>query len=286
MGITKMKVFIALAFLAVAAASPSTRGLNLIKLAKTNCGPDETECPAGCCPEANWYCCSDNQYCAATPDDCPNGPMILRNLLKKKWPRPPVDLMKLNAQQDVVQKPTGTVAQITNIVLLLQMIVQMAQKFSKTFSRKRLPRLTVDPMKLNAQLDVAQKPTGTVVQITNTVLLPQMTAQMVPKFSKISLRKRLPRPTVDLMKLNAQLDVAQKPTGTVAQIINTVLLPQMIAQMAPKFSKTSSRKRLPRPTVDLMKLNAQLDVAQKPTGTVAQITNTVQLPQMTAQMVH
>merc|ERR1719340_440192 len=60
----------------------------------------------------------------------------------------------------------------------------------------------------------------------------------------------------------------------------------MTAQMAQKFSKISSRKRLPRPPVDLMKLNAQLDVAQKPTGTVAQIINTVPLPQMTAQMVH
>merc|ERR1739848_367061 len=87
------------------------------------------------------------------------------------------------------------------------------------------------------------------------------------------------------MKLNAQLDVAQKPTGTVVQITNTVLLPQMTAQMAPKFSKTSSRKRLPRPTVDLMKLNAQLGVAQKPTGTAAQITNTVQLLQMTVPTV-
>merc|ERR1719361_508479 len=192
--------------------------------------------------------------------------------------------MKLNAQLDVAQKPTGTVVQITNTVLLPQMTAQMAPKSSKISLRKRLPRPTVDPMKLNAQLDVAQKPTGTVGQITNTVLLPQMTAQMVPKFSKISLRKRLPRPTVDLMKLNAQLDVAQKPTGTVAQIINTVPLPQMTAQMAPKFSKISSRKRLPRPTVDPMKLNARLDVAQKPTGTVAQITNTVQLPQMTAPM--
>merc|ERR1712053_11355 len=51
------------------------------KIAKTNCGPDETECPAGCCPEANWYCCSDNQYCAATPDDCPNGPRRLMTLV-------------------------------------------------------------------------------------------------------------------------------------------------------------------------------------------------------------
>merc|ERR1719412_1572644 len=160
----------------------------------------------------------------------------------------------------------------------------MAPKFSKISLRKRLPRPTVDLMKLNAQLDVAQKPTGTVAQIINTVPLPQMTAQMAPKFSKISSRKRLPRPTVDPMKLNAQLDVAQKPTGTVVQITNTVLLPQMTAQMAPKFSKTSSRKRLPRLTVDLMKLNAQLDVAQKPTGIVAQTTNTVLLPQMTAQM--
>merc|ERR1719391_465687 len=29
------------------------------------CGPDETSCPAGCCPEANWFCCPDNMYCAA-----------------------------------------------------------------------------------------------------------------------------------------------------------------------------------------------------------------------------
>merc|ERR1712099_224509 len=44
------------------------RKLNVIK---TTCGPDETECPAGCCSEANWFCCPDNRYCAATADDCP-----------------------------------------------------------------------------------------------------------------------------------------------------------------------------------------------------------------------
>merc|ERR1739844_786313 len=98
-------------------------------------------------------------------------------------------------------------------------------------------------------------------------------------------QKNWSRPPVDLMKLNGQLDVAQKPTGTVAQIINTVPLPQMTAQMAPKFSKISLRKRLPRPTVGLMKLNAQLDVAQKPTGTVVLITNTVQPLQMTVPTV-
>merc|ERR1711981_413700 len=44
----------------------------LVKMAaKAGCGPDETECPGGCCPEANWYCCPDGMYCAATAADCP-----------------------------------------------------------------------------------------------------------------------------------------------------------------------------------------------------------------------
>merc|ERR1711887_209589 len=30
-----------------------------------------TMCPAGCCPEVDWYCCPDNMYCAATAADCP-----------------------------------------------------------------------------------------------------------------------------------------------------------------------------------------------------------------------
>merc|ERR1712032_232804 len=43
----------------------------LLKLAKSRqCGPDETTCPAGCCPEANWFCC-DNNWCAKVPEDCP-----------------------------------------------------------------------------------------------------------------------------------------------------------------------------------------------------------------------
>merc|ERR1711971_324051 len=44
----------------------------LMKLAKSKqCGSGETSCPAGCCPEANWLCCPDNMYCAATAADCP-----------------------------------------------------------------------------------------------------------------------------------------------------------------------------------------------------------------------
>merc|ERR1739848_135123 len=45
--------------------------LAIIISASAQCGPDETDCPAGCCPEANWFCCPDNEYCAATADDCP-----------------------------------------------------------------------------------------------------------------------------------------------------------------------------------------------------------------------
>merc|ERR1712198_358257 len=32
---------------------------------------DGTECPGGCCPYQDWYCCPDGMYCAATAADCP-----------------------------------------------------------------------------------------------------------------------------------------------------------------------------------------------------------------------
>ena len=63
-------------------ANPSTPDL---MMTKSYCSPNETECPAGCCSNPGWYCCSDNQYCAATPNDCPNGPMIY-HLHGKKVP--------------------------------------------------------------------------------------------------------------------------------------------------------------------------------------------------------
>jgi hypothetical protein len=50
----------------------------LVKHAKSDdqCGPDQTPCPSvgssGCCPEANWFCCVDGHYCAATAADCPS----------------------------------------------------------------------------------------------------------------------------------------------------------------------------------------------------------------------
>ncbi len=33
-----------------------------------------TACPAGCIPEANWFCCPDNIYAAMTEADCPSFP--------------------------------------------------------------------------------------------------------------------------------------------------------------------------------------------------------------------
>ena len=69
-----MKLIISL--LCLSLLSGSRGGLvNLAKLAKMEqCGPDETSCPSGCCPEPHWFCCGwpeDDIYCAATADDCP-----------------------------------------------------------------------------------------------------------------------------------------------------------------------------------------------------------------------
>merc|ERR1740131_548707 len=30
-----------------------------------------TQCPMGCCPEPDWYCCVDNFYCASEKEFCP-----------------------------------------------------------------------------------------------------------------------------------------------------------------------------------------------------------------------
>ena len=80
-------ILIILAFLVFdTLAAPSTPDL---MMTKEYCGQSETECPAGCCSHPGWYCCSDNQYCAATPNDCPNGPMIFhlhgKKVLKCKY---------------------------------------------------------------------------------------------------------------------------------------------------------------------------------------------------------
>merc|ERR1712130_370660 len=64
--LSKMKI-LAVTFALVALSSGfkiETKKAQLITQAKNNqCGPDETSCPGGCCPDA--------YYCAATAADCP-----------------------------------------------------------------------------------------------------------------------------------------------------------------------------------------------------------------------
>merc|ERR1719357_1290321 len=58
----------------------ATRLVNMA--AKKQC--DGTECPAGCCPEKDWFCCDDNMHCAATEADCPFIAAYLMRLAAKK----------------------------------------------------------------------------------------------------------------------------------------------------------------------------------------------------------
>ncbi|XP_040575418.1 progranulin [Lepeophtheirus salmonis] len=47
------------------------------KKGSDNC-PGGTDCPSGCCPIADAFCCPDNIYCATSASKCPK-----RNLVKK-----------------------------------------------------------------------------------------------------------------------------------------------------------------------------------------------------------
>ena len=40
---------------------------------------DGTVCPSGCCPEPDWICCPNTQYCASKPENCPP-PGVVRNM--------------------------------------------------------------------------------------------------------------------------------------------------------------------------------------------------------------
>merc|ERR1712183_487564 len=159
-----------------------------LSVVKTTCGPDETECPAGCCPEANWFCCPDNRYCAATADDCPA--IRLPNLLPKKLSvvKTTCGPDETECQLDVAQKPTGSVVPTTDIVQPLLMTAQ--PKKSPPYPKNcLLSRPPVAQMKLNAQLDVAQKPTGSAVPTTDIVPPLLMTAQ--PSNCPVYSQKRL-----------------------------------------------------------------------------------------------
>merc|ERR1712110_1070297 len=79
----------------------------LMKMAKNRqCGPDETSCPAGCCPEANWFCCPDGMYCAATAADCP---LLPRRPSSQRW-LPQSSVMELLALEAAAPMLAGTAA--------------------------------------------------------------------------------------------------------------------------------------------------------------------------------
>ena len=45
---------------------------------------DGTICPSGCCPEPDWFCCPNTQYCASKPENCPPGEIMLMAMTKEK----------------------------------------------------------------------------------------------------------------------------------------------------------------------------------------------------------
>merc|ERR1711936_364830 len=180
----------------------------LMKMAaKKQCGPNETSCPAGCCPNANWYCCPDNIYCAATAADCP--------FVAKKE-----KLMKMAAKKQCGPNETSCPAGCcpnANWYCCPDNIYCAATAADRPFV---------------AKLDVAPMPTGTAALTTSTVLPLLLTVPLLPR--RRSSWRWLPRSNVDLMRPLAQLDVAPMPTGTAALTTSTVLPLLLTAPLLPR----------------------------------------------------
>merc|ERR1712203_319831 len=119
------------------------------------CGPDETSCPAGCCPEANWFCCPDNMYCAATAADCP--------FVAKK-----AQLMKMAKNRQCGPDETSCPAGCS-------FVAKKAQLMKMAKNRQ------CDLMRPHALLDAALRPTGSAALTTCTVLPPPLTAPLSPR---------------------------------------------------------------------------------------------------------
>merc|ERR1719305_1491268 len=138
----------------------------LMKMAKNRqCGPDETSCPAGCCPEANWFCCPDNMYCAATAADCPfvaKQAQLMKMANHRQW-RPHDPLA-------AALRPTGSAA-LTTCTVLPPLLT--APLWPRTGS--------ADLMRPHAPLAAALRPTGSAALTTCTVLPPLLTAPLSPR---------------------------------------------------------------------------------------------------------
>merc|ERR1712212_104408 len=161
----------------------------LVKMAaKKQC--DGTVCPAGCCPEQNWFCCPLSICCnegEACQDGCQEA-VSGNNVPSWMLPR-------------------------TKLVLLPVHLLPQRRSLSRW-----LPRSSVKEQ--CAQLDAAQSKTGSAAQMTCTVLLLLLTVHLLPQ--RRSLSRWLPRSSE--MEQCAQLVAAQSRTGSAAQMTCTVLL--------------------------------------------------------------
>merc|ERR1719158_567293 len=142
----------------------------LVKMAaKKQC--QGTECPAGCCPEQNWYCCPDNMYCAATAADCPF--VAMKEKLVK---------MAAKKQCDGTVCPAGCCPEQNWFCCPDNMYCAATAADCPFVAMRRslsrwLPRSSV--MELCALLDAAQNRTGSAAQTTCTVLLLLLTAHLL-----------------------------------------------------------------------------------------------------------
>merc|ERR1712109_406257 len=144
----------------------------VMKMAKNRqCGPDETSCPAGCCPEANWFCCPDNMYCAATAADCP--------FVAKK-----AQLMKMAKNRqcgpDETSCPAGCCPE-ANFLLPRQHVLcrhrcRLSLRCQEGPAHEDGQERSVDLMRPLALLAAALRPTGSAALTTCTVLLLLLTA--------------------------------------------------------------------------------------------------------------
>merc|ERR1719249_641464 len=182
-----MKYLQGLVFLAIIAFTQASV-LKTKALKSEDC--EGTVCPAGCCPEQNWFCCSDNQHCAATESNCP--------FVAKKA------LAKMAAKKDC----EGTVCPAG--------CCPEQNWFCCSDNLHWLPRRTVK--ELSALLVAARSKTGSAVLTTSTVLLLSQTAPLLPK--RLWLRW-LPRRTV--REPCALLDAARSRTGSAVLTTSTVL---------------------------------------------------------------
>merc|ERR1712156_498741 len=85
------------------------------KIVKQDC--PGTECPGGCCPNAGWFCCPGDEYCAASEEYCKKADFakILMSMAAPKKLSNKI-ARELNAQEDAAQMLDGSAVLEMNTV--------------------------------------------------------------------------------------------------------------------------------------------------------------------------